>query len=187
MAMHDNNVGVCCAGDEPRGSSHVSRSGVCLCSQRKLWLPGGSCTSAQWEGNLLYRQMLVFNTAVGQFLTFYPLCYFHRLEGAGGRQQQPQEESIPRVQCWVSAEVSGKLGSNIITSNIGNSWIMWFASPTTGGTSNETVCCLLSRLIPGAHVVKAFNTLSAWSLQNGPSDANRQVVNVMWCCFQLIC
>ncbi|XP_051261820.1 metalloreductase STEAP4 [Dicentrarchus labrax] len=33
----------------------------------------------------------------------------------------------------------------------------------------------LQRLIPGAHVVKAFNTLSAWSLQNGPSDASRQV------------
>lgn len=33
----------------------------------------------------------------------------------------------------------------------------------------------LSRLIPGAHVVKAFNTLSAWALQNGPADANRQV------------
>ncbi|TMS11373.1 Metalloreductase STEAP4 [Larimichthys crocea] len=33
----------------------------------------------------------------------------------------------------------------------------------------------LQRLIPGAHVVKAFNTLSAWGLQNGPSDASRQV------------
>ncbi|XP_041797601.1 metalloreductase STEAP4 [Chelmon rostratus] len=33
----------------------------------------------------------------------------------------------------------------------------------------------LQRLIPGAHVVKALNTLSAWALQNGPSDANRQV------------
>lgn len=33
----------------------------------------------------------------------------------------------------------------------------------------------LQRLIPGAHVVKAFNTLSAWALQTGPSDANRQV------------
>ncbi|KAK5606950.1 Metalloreductase steap4 [Crenichthys baileyi] len=33
----------------------------------------------------------------------------------------------------------------------------------------------LQRLIPRAHVVKAFNTLSAWALQNGPSDANRQV------------
>ncbi|XP_071374453.1 metalloreductase STEAP4-like isoform X1 [Centroberyx affinis] len=33
----------------------------------------------------------------------------------------------------------------------------------------------LQRLIPGASVVKAFNTLSAWGLQNGPSDANRQV------------
>uniref|UniRef100_A0A3B5MSA8 STEAP family member 4 n=1 Tax=Xiphophorus couchianus TaxID=32473 RepID=A0A3B5MSA8_9TELE len=33
----------------------------------------------------------------------------------------------------------------------------------------------LQKLIPGAHVVKAFNTLSAWALQNGPSDANRQV------------
>ncbi|XP_076009818.1 metalloreductase STEAP4-like [Genypterus blacodes] len=33
----------------------------------------------------------------------------------------------------------------------------------------------LQRLVPGACVVKAFNTLSAWALQNGPSDANRQV------------
>ncbi|XP_028280444.1 metalloreductase STEAP4 [Parambassis ranga] len=33
----------------------------------------------------------------------------------------------------------------------------------------------LQRLIPGAHVVKGFNTLSAWALQNGPSDSNRQV------------
>ncbi|XP_075968941.1 metalloreductase STEAP4-like [Anarhichas minor] len=33
----------------------------------------------------------------------------------------------------------------------------------------------LQRLVPGAHVVKVFNTLSAWALQNGPSDANRQV------------
>ncbi|KAM7383547.1 hypothetical protein PAMP_003189 [Pampus punctatissimus] len=33
----------------------------------------------------------------------------------------------------------------------------------------------LQRLIPGSNVVKAFNTLSAWALQNGPSDANRQV------------
>ncbi|CAK6960607.1 metalloreductase STEAP4-like [Scomber scombrus] len=33
----------------------------------------------------------------------------------------------------------------------------------------------LQRLVPGSHVVKGFNTLSAWTLQNGPSDANRQV------------
>uniref|UniRef100_A0A665TMQ8 Metalloreductase STEAP4-like n=1 Tax=Echeneis naucrates TaxID=173247 RepID=A0A665TMQ8_ECHNA len=33
----------------------------------------------------------------------------------------------------------------------------------------------LQRLIPEAHVVKGLNTLSAWTLQNGPSDANRQV------------
>ncbi|KAF7658763.1 hypothetical protein LDENG_00008280 [Lucifuga dentata] len=33
----------------------------------------------------------------------------------------------------------------------------------------------LQRLLPRACVVKAFNTLSAWALQNGPSDANRQV------------
>ncbi|CAB1334230.1 unnamed protein product, partial [Coregonus sp. 'balchen'] len=32
----------------------------------------------------------------------------------------------------------------------------------------------LSSLVPGAEVVKGFNTLSAWALQNGPSDANRQ-------------
>lgn len=36
----------------------------------------------------------------------------------------------------------------------------------------------LSRLIPEAHVVKALNTISAWALQNGPSDANRQVMFV---------
>lgn len=30
-------------------------------------------------------------------------------------------------------------------------------------------------------MVKAFNTLSAWALQNGPSDANRQVLNVCVC------
>lgn len=34
----------------------------------------------------------------------------------------------------------------------------------------------LQRLVPGASVVKGFNTLSAWSLQNGPTDANRQVL-----------
>ncbi|CAB1334253.1 unnamed protein product [Coregonus sp. 'balchen'] len=33
----------------------------------------------------------------------------------------------------------------------------------------------LQSLVPGAEVVKGFNTLSAWALQNGPSDANRQV------------
>lgn len=33
----------------------------------------------------------------------------------------------------------------------------------------------LQKLIPEAQVVKAFNTLSAWGLQNGPSDANKQV------------
>lgn len=32
----------------------------------------------------------------------------------------------------------------------------------------------LQRLVPGAYVVKALNTLSAWALQNGPSDSNRQ-------------
>lgn len=33
----------------------------------------------------------------------------------------------------------------------------------------------LQRLTPESYVVKAFNTLSAWGLQNGPSDANQQV------------
>lgn len=33
----------------------------------------------------------------------------------------------------------------------------------------------LSMLVPGACVVKAFNTISAWSLQSGGLDANRQV------------
>lgn len=30
-------------------------------------------------------------------------------------------------------------------------------------------------------MVKAFNTLSAWALQNGPSDASRQVLNMSVC------
>ncbi|XP_059423931.1 metalloreductase STEAP4 [Carassius carassius] len=34
----------------------------------------------------------------------------------------------------------------------------------------------LSRLVPGATVVKAFNTISAWALQSGGLDANRQVL-----------
>ncbi|XP_030641284.1 metalloreductase STEAP4 [Chanos chanos] len=33
----------------------------------------------------------------------------------------------------------------------------------------------LSSLVPGAAVVKAFNTISAWALQSGGLDANRQV------------
>ncbi|KAK6326430.1 hypothetical protein J4Q44_G00020750 [Coregonus suidteri] len=33
----------------------------------------------------------------------------------------------------------------------------------------------LQILVPGAEVVKGFNTLSAWALQNGPSDANSQL------------
>lgn len=33
----------------------------------------------------------------------------------------------------------------------------------------------LAHLVPGAHVVKAFNTISAWALQSGALDANRQV------------
>ncbi|XP_048881916.1 metalloreductase STEAP4 [Brienomyrus brachyistius] len=34
----------------------------------------------------------------------------------------------------------------------------------------------LSKLVPEASVVKAFNTVSAWSLQSGGLDANRQVL-----------
>lgn len=34
----------------------------------------------------------------------------------------------------------------------------------------------LSTLVPGAIVVKAFNTISAWALQSGGLDANRQVL-----------
>ncbi|XP_025895253.1 metalloreductase STEAP4 isoform X2 [Nothoprocta perdicaria] len=35
----------------------------------------------------------------------------------------------------------------------------------------------LAELIPGAKVVKAFNTVSAWALQSGTLDASRQVLN----------
>ncbi|KPP60210.1 hypothetical protein Z043_121805 [Scleropages formosus] len=34
----------------------------------------------------------------------------------------------------------------------------------------------LGKLVPGASVVKAFNTVSAWALQSGGLDANRQVM-----------
>ncbi|XP_061771724.1 metalloreductase STEAP4-like [Nerophis ophidion] len=39
----------------------------------------------------------------------------------------------------------------------------------------EANAAYLQRLLPGCQVVKGFNTLSAWTLQNGPSDASRQV------------
>lgn len=35
-------------------------------------------------------------------------------------------------------------------------------------------------------MVKAFNTLSAWTLQNGPSDASRQVLNSFFFAFIII-
>lgn len=38
-------------------------------------------------------------------LTFHPFCRIDRLEGAGGRQQQPQEEYVSRLQCRVPAAV----------------------------------------------------------------------------------
>uniref|UniRef100_A0A8C5UXU6 STEAP4 metalloreductase n=1 Tax=Microcebus murinus TaxID=30608 RepID=A0A8C5UXU6_MICMU len=34
----------------------------------------------------------------------------------------------------------------------------------------------LAQLVPGAHVVKAFNTVSAWALQSGALDASRQAL-----------
>lgn len=34
----------------------------------------------------------------------------------------------------------------------------------------------LNKLVPGATIVKAFNTISAWALQSGGLDANRQVL-----------
>ncbi|XP_008820731.1 metalloreductase STEAP4 [Nannospalax galili] len=33
----------------------------------------------------------------------------------------------------------------------------------------------LAQLMPGSHVIKAFNTISAWALQSGTLDASRQV------------
>ncbi|XP_077577602.1 metalloreductase STEAP4-like [Stigmatopora nigra] len=39
----------------------------------------------------------------------------------------------------------------------------------------EANAVYLQKLLPDSHVVKAFNTLSAWGLQNGPADACRQV------------
>uniref|UniRef100_A0A8C0FX65 STEAP4 metalloreductase n=1 Tax=Bubo bubo TaxID=30461 RepID=A0A8C0FX65_BUBBB len=35
----------------------------------------------------------------------------------------------------------------------------------------------LAQLVPGAKVVKAFNTVSAWALQSGTLDASRQALN----------
>ncbi|XP_066571533.1 metalloreductase STEAP4 isoform X2 [Amia ocellicauda] len=39
----------------------------------------------------------------------------------------------------------------------------------------ESNAAHLQSLVPAAHVVKAFNTVSAWALQSGGLDANRQV------------
>ncbi|KAM9851746.1 metalloreductase STEAP4-like [Aulostomus maculatus] len=39
----------------------------------------------------------------------------------------------------------------------------------------EANAAYLQSLTPASPVVKAFNTLSAWALQNGPADASRQV------------
>lgn len=44
------------------------------------------------------------------------------------------------------------------------------------GTYRESNAEYLSTLVPGATVVKAFNTISAWALQSGGLDANRQVL-----------
>ncbi|XP_030641308.1 metalloreductase STEAP4-like [Chanos chanos] len=43
------------------------------------------------------------------------------------------------------------------------------------GLYQESNAEYLSSLVPGAVVVKAFNTISAWALQSGGLDANRQV------------
>lgn len=40
---------------------------------------------------------------------------------------------------------------------------------------------LLAEFFPESHVVKGFNTISAWTLQMGPRDGNRQVGNVTCC------
>nr|XP_055066132.1 metalloreductase STEAP4 [Misgurnus anguillicaudatus] len=44
------------------------------------------------------------------------------------------------------------------------------------GMYRESNAEFLSTLVPGATVVKAFNTISAWALQSGGLDANRQVL-----------
>lgn len=108
MAMRDSSpVFMSCAGDESCGCSPISQAGFCLYSQRKLQLPGDACTSAQGEGTLLHSEMTLCDKALGSFLTFHVLYLFNWLEGSGGCQQQPQEEYVPRGQCWISAEVRG--------------------------------------------------------------------------------
>lgn len=42
---------------------------------------------------------------------------------------------------------------------------------------------LLADIFPESFVVKGFNTISAWTLQTGPRDGNRQVGNVTACGF----
>lgn len=88
---------------------------------------------------------------------------------------------------WTSATTSRRIYTQRLMLSIcrgkkkwGNKAITWNIG--IYGTSSK--CCLLSRLTPGSHVVKAFNTLSAWALQNGPSDANRQVLVLLLFCFQ---
>lgn len=44
------------------------------------------------------------------------------------------------------------------------------------GMYTESNAEYMSTLVPAATVVKAFNTISAWALQSGGLDANRQVI-----------
>ncbi|KAM4689059.1 metalloreductase STEAP4-like [Discoglossus pictus] len=42
----------------------------------------------------------------------------------------------------------------------------------------------LAKMVPGAKVIKAFNTLSAWALQSGALDASRQFADNSLLCLQ---
>lgn len=70
--------------------------------------------------------------------------------------------SLGRTACCVSIQLK---------------WKHWFSSFWDSSfpvcvfadknKSNSSPCCVFSRLVPGATVVKGLNTLSAWALQNG--------------------
>ncbi|XP_052000109.1 metalloreductase STEAP4 [Xyrauchen texanus] len=65
---------------------------------------------------------------------------------------------------------------NSLASDLEGKVLVDISNNVKRGLYPESNAEYLSRLIPGATVVKAFNTISAWALQSGGLDANRQVL-----------
>lgn len=127
---------------------------------------------------MLHSQMVLCNTAIGSFLIFHPLCCIS-LVGRFWWMSATTSRRIYTLRPTLSiCRGKRKIGNNLISQTIQTCYGPCGLNHQSLVEHGENFCCLLCRLIPGAHVVKSFNTLSAWALQNGPSDANRQVLTV---------